>query len=219
MARTFVWHPGKGPAKTEKQNLPETGNVRIKQVRSGIGHSWRMRATLEAIGLKHHQDVVVKAITPGLRGQLKQVRHLVEVTVDGGQVNERSEAAKGRGKRAKPRRASRRSACTTSRRRRVRTRNRKRLGRGPGSGTGKTSGKGTKGIKARAGHHGPGGGKPHFEGGQMPLTRRLPKRGFTNPFREESQVVRLDDLESFERRDHARVARRGGADPRRTRVR
>ncbi len=78
------------------------------------------------------------------------------------------------------------------------TRNRKRLGRGPGSGTGKTSGKGTKGIKARAGHHGPGGGKPHFEGGQMPLTRRLPKRGFTNPFRVESQIVRLNDLETLD---------------------
>jgi large subunit ribosomal protein L15 len=74
------------------------------------------------------------------------------------------------------------------------TKNRKRLGRGPGSGTGKTSGKGHKGIKARAGHHGPGGGKPQFEGGQMPLTRRLPKRGFTNMFRVESQVVTLDDL-------------------------
>jgi large subunit ribosomal protein L15 len=77
------------------------------------------------------------------------------------------------------------------------TKNRKRLGRGPGSGTGKTSGKGHKGIKARAGHHGPGGGKPHFEGGQMPITRRLPKRGFTNPFREESQIVRLDDIEQL----------------------
>jgi large subunit ribosomal protein L15 len=74
-------------------------------------------------------------------------------------------------------------------------RDRKRLGRGPGSGTGKTSGKGHKGIKARAGHHGPGGGKPQFEGGQMPLTRRLPKRGFTNIFRVEHQVVRLSDLE------------------------
>jgi len=77
------------------------------------------------------------------------------------------------------------------------TKNRKRLGRGPGSGTGKTSGKGHKGIKARAGHHGPGGGKPHFEGGQMPITRRLPKRGFTNPFREESQIIRLDDLSTL----------------------
>ncbi len=74
------------------------------------------------------------------------------------------------------------------------TRDRKRIGRGPGSGTGKTSGKGHKGIKARAGHHGPGGGKPGFEGGQMPLTRRLPKRGFTNPFRQEANVIRLDQL-------------------------
>ena len=74
-------------------------------------------------------------------------------------------------------------------------RDRKRLGRGPGSGKGTTSGKGHKGSKARAGHHGPGGGKPHFEGGQMPLTRRIPKRGFTNPFRIEYQVVSLRDLE------------------------
>ena len=73
-------------------------------------------------------------------------------------------------------------------------RERMRVGRGPGSGKGKTSGRGHKGSKARAGHHGPGGGKPGFEGGQMPLTRRVPKRGFTNPFREESQVVRLSDL-------------------------
>ncbi len=74
------------------------------------------------------------------------------------------------------------------------SRDRKRIGRGPGSGTGKTSGKGHKGIKARSGHHGPGGGKPGFEGGQMPLTRRLPKRGFTNPFRQEANVIRLDQL-------------------------
>lgn len=76
-------------------------------------------------------------------------------------------------------------------------RDRKRIGRGPGSGTGKTSGKGHKGIKARSGHHGPGGGKPAFEGGQMPLTRRVPKRGFTNPFRVEAQIVRLDALGSL----------------------
>ena len=86
MPRTFVWHPRRGPAKTAKQNLPETGNVRIKQVRSGIGNPSRMRATLEAIGLKHHQDIIEKAITPALRGQLKQVRHLVEVTVIDGQT-------------------------------------------------------------------------------------------------------------------------------------
>ena len=73
-------------------------------------------------------------------------------------------------------------------------RSRRRLGRGPGSGLGKTSGKGHKGSMARSGHGGPGGGKPHFEGGQMPITRRIPKRGFTNPFREEAQLVRLNDL-------------------------
>ena len=74
-------------------------------------------------------------------------------------------------------------------------RDRKRLGRGPGSGQGKTAGKGHKGAMARAGHGGPGGGKPGFEGGQMKITRRIPKRGFTNPFRVESQVVSLSDLE------------------------
>jgi large subunit ribosomal protein L30 len=92
MPRTFVWHPGRGPAQTPKQNLPETGTVEIKQIRSEIGHSWRMRRTLEAMGLKHHQDVVVKEITPGLKGQLKQVRHLVEVNVVGA-----ADAAKKKG--------------------------------------------------------------------------------------------------------------------------
>jgi large subunit ribosomal protein L15 len=90
------------------------------------------------------------------------------------------------------------------------TRDRKRIGRGPGSGTGKTSGKGHKGIKARAGHHGPGGGKPGFEGGQMPLTRRLPKRGFTNPFRQEANVIRLDQLTLVEGEVTADVLRAAG---------
>ena len=76
-------------------------------------------------------------------------------------------------------------------------RDRKRLGRGPGSGTGKTAGKGHKGSKARAGHGGPGGGKPHFEGGQMPMQRRLPKRGFTPLNRTEYQVVNLYQLEAL----------------------
>ncbi len=72
--------------------------------------------------------------------------------------------------------------------------NRKRIGRGPGSGTGKTSGKGHKGQKARSG----GGIKPGFEGGQMPLHRRLPKRGFTPLSRKEYALVNLGDLESFD---------------------
>ena len=70
------------------------------------------------------------------------------------------------------------------------TQSRKRVGRGPGSGLGKTSGKGNKGHKARTG----GATNPGFEGGQMPMYRRLPKRGFTNPFRVEAQVVNLLDL-------------------------
>ncbi len=70
------------------------------------------------------------------------------------------------------------------------TQARKRLGRGPGSGLGKTSGKGHKGSKARAG----GSTNPGFEGGQMPMYRRLPKRGFTNPFRVESQPVNVGRL-------------------------
>ncbi len=79
MARTHVWWNTKGPKSTPKSELT-TGSVRIKQVRSGIGHSWRMRQTLEAIGLRNHQAEVIKKDSPALRGQIKRVRHLVEVT-------------------------------------------------------------------------------------------------------------------------------------------
>ena len=79
MARTHVWWNTKGPKKTEKSILTSC-NVRIKQVRSGIGHSWRMRQTLTAMGLRHHQHVIVVKDSPSLRGQIKRVRHLVEVT-------------------------------------------------------------------------------------------------------------------------------------------
>lgn len=67
----------------------------------------------------------------------------------------------------------------------------KRVGRGPGSGLGKTSGRGHKGQKSRSGYS----GRPGFEGGQMPLQRRLPKRGFTNTFKKEWIEVKLSDLE------------------------
>ena len=60
------------------------GKLRITQVRSGSGHSARMKRTLEALGFKHHQDVVVHADHPALRGMLQQVRHLVEVTTANG---------------------------------------------------------------------------------------------------------------------------------------
>ena len=71
---------------------------------------------------------------------------------------------------------------------------RKRVGRGPGSGHGKTASRGHKGLKSRS------GGKPAsgFEGGQMPLQRRLPKRGFTNIFKIVYQIVNIKDLQGFE---------------------
>jgi large subunit ribosomal protein L15 len=70
---------------------------------------------------------------------------------------------------------------------------RKRVGRGVGSGMGKTSTRGHKGQNARSG----GGTRPGFEGGQNPLYRRLPKRGFNNPFRKEFAIVNLEDLSTF----------------------
>jgi large subunit ribosomal protein L15 len=74
-------------------------------------------------------------------------------------------------------------------------RNRKRLGRGVGSGSGKTAGKGSKGQNARSG----GGVRPGYEGGQMPIHRRLPKRGFTNTFKTIFAIVNIRDLKSFEK--------------------
>ncbi len=73
-------------------------------------------------------------------------------------------------------------------------RRRKIVGRGPGSGHGQTSGRGEKGQKARSG----GSSRPWFEGGQLPLHRRIPKRGFTNTFRNEYAILNVKDLERFE---------------------
>ena len=73
-------------------------------------------------------------------------------------------------------------------------RNNKRIGRGPGSGLGKTAGRGHKGARSRSGFS----RKPGFEGGQMPLHRRLPKRGFTNIFRVQFTILSLSDLNRFE---------------------
>jgi large subunit ribosomal protein L15 len=74
------------------------------------------------------------------------------------------------------------------------TKQKKRLGRGPGSGHGKTAGRGHKGFKSRSGS----GVKPGFEGGQMPLQRRLPKRGFTNIFKKQFALVSLSQLNALE---------------------
>ena len=71
----------------------------------------------------------------------------------------------------------------------------KRLGRGVASGTGKTAGRGTKGFNSRSG----GGTRPGYEGGQMPLHRRLPKRGFTNIFKKNIAVINIRDLAKFDK--------------------
>jgi large subunit ribosomal protein L15 len=73
-------------------------------------------------------------------------------------------------------------------------RQRRRIGRGPGSGRGCTAGKGYNGHTSRSGS----GTKPYFEGGQTPLTRRLPKRGFHNPFKVEYQIINLKELNDFD---------------------
>jgi large subunit ribosomal protein L30 len=95
MPRTFVWHPGKGPARTESPNKFKDGDrVRIKQIRSGIGHEARMRRTLESLGLRNHQAVIEREMNAALRGQLKHVRHLLEVTPAGGETAAKKPAAK-----------------------------------------------------------------------------------------------------------------------------
>jgi large subunit ribosomal protein L30 len=80
MPRTFVWWRTRGPRHTPKEEPATTGKVRIEQVRSGIGRPATMRQTLVAMGLRHHQAVVIMQDSPSLRGQIKKVRHLVQVT-------------------------------------------------------------------------------------------------------------------------------------------
>jgi large subunit ribosomal protein L30 len=80
MARTFVWHRTRGPKVTPKPQRPTKGKVKITQVRSGIGHSRTMRLTLQSLGLRHHQAVVIQQDSAALRGQINKVRHLVKVT-------------------------------------------------------------------------------------------------------------------------------------------
>ena len=105
MPRTFVWHPGKGPATTAPNRFKDGDKVRIKQVRSKIGHEARMRRTLEAMGLRNHQAVIEREMSPALRGQIKHVRHLLEVTPVGGESATKQTSAK--------RSASNKSSSTT----------------------------------------------------------------------------------------------------------
>jgi large subunit ribosomal protein L30 len=80
MPRRFVYHGTRGPRRTAKEEPAASGQLRIEQVRSEIGHPERLRLTLKSIGLRHHQDFITKQDSPALRGQIKRVRHLVKVT-------------------------------------------------------------------------------------------------------------------------------------------
>ncbi len=94
-------------------------------------------------------------------------------------------------------------------------RRRKRVGRGPGSGNGKTSGRGQKGQKARSGHHGT---PARFEGGQMPMHMRIPKRGFKNPFRVEAYPINVGALQSFDGEVSVDGLRAAGLVPKKAKV-
>jgi large subunit ribosomal protein L30 len=80
MARTFVWHRSRGPKYTAPDAAPSGDLVKITQVRSGIGHPAKLRRVLESLGLRHHQDTVIQKDTAQLRGAIKKVRHLVQVS-------------------------------------------------------------------------------------------------------------------------------------------
>jgi large subunit ribosomal protein L30 len=109
MPRTFVWHPSKGPARTSPNTFKDGDKVRIKQVRSKIGHEARMRRTLEAMGLRNHQSVIEREMSPSLRGQIKHVRHLLEVTP----VGETAGAKKPVAKKAAAKKATAKAAVKT----------------------------------------------------------------------------------------------------------
>lgn len=148
--------------------------LQITLTRSVIGRPETQRKTVEALGLKKTNSSVVVEDNPAIRGQINKVKHLltVEENNQGGAEMKLHEL--------KPAEGSRKE--------------RNRVGRGVATGNGKTSGRGHKGQKARSG----GGVRPGFEGGQLPLFRRLPKRGFTNINRKEYAIVNLDQLNKFE---------------------
>ncbi len=144
-------------------------NLKITLVKSTIGAIPKHKKTVEALGLKKMHKTVVLPDNAATRGMVQQVRHLVKV---GGVIMDLSNL--------RPADGSKHSDNF-------------RRGRGHGSGNGKTAGKGHKGQKARS-----GATRPGFEGGQMPLYRRIPKRGFTNRNTKEIVGINVSALEAFE---------------------
>ena len=145
--------------------------LKITQIKSAIGYQPKAKRTLSALGLKKMNQCVEKTDTPQIRGMIKKIDYLVKV----------EEIQYVKLDSLKPSKGS--------------IKNKKRIGRGHGSGLGKTSGRGHKGAGQRSGNK----RRPWFEGGQMPLARRLPRRGFTNIFKEEIQIVNISDLNRIEK--------------------
>ena len=149
--------------------------LNITLMKSPIACQPKQKATVQALGLRKVGQTVCQPDNAAIRGQIFAVKHMLKVE----EVNEE--------RRETPMKLHELQPAVGS------TTAPKRLGRGVGSGLGKTSGKGHKGAKARSG----GGKRPGFEGGQMPLYRRVPKKGFTNIFGTEYACVNVERLEIF----------------------
>ena len=149
--------------------------LQVTLVKSPVSSKPNHIKIVKALGLHKIRSTKVFEDTPSILGMIFKVSHLVsvvEISDYGGFTMKLNELKPELGSTTAPR----------------------RLGRGVGSGLGKTSGKGHKGAKARSG----GGKRPGFEGGQMPLVRQLPKRGFKNIFAKEYATVNVSELEVFE---------------------
>ena len=154
--------------------------IQVKLVRSPIGRPEKHRKILKALGLTDSTRPVTLYGTPTIVGAIRKVIHLVEVSetiVVKSSCNRMGVSMRLEDLAPAPGAKS----------------SKKRVGRGCGSGLGKTAGRGAKGQKSRSG----GGTPPWFEGGQMPLQRRVPKRGFTNIFKKRYSIVNLDDLRAL----------------------
>ena len=171
-----------------------TKKIRVTQIRSPIGRDGRQRTNLIGLGLNKISRSRVLPDVPEVRGRIGKVHHLVRVEPVEEPRQEDGEGTAMKLNELAPNPGSRQA--------------RKRVGRGIGSGKGKTAGRGHKGQKARAGV-----ATRAFEGGQMPIYRRLPKRGFKNPFRKVFVPLNLDRLQAAVdagRLDPGRAGRPGG---------
>ena len=195
--------------------MPSQPSLKITLVKSTIGQKQNQKDTARALGLRKMNQTVIRPDNPQMRGMVFTIQHLVRVE----EVEAEVEAARRRPRRPEGNREVKLHDLAPPP---GAHRKRRRIGRGLGSGRGTTAGKGTKGQKARAG----GGVSPYFEGGQLPLVKKLPyRRGFTNINRVEYQPVNLADLKAFEagatvgpggadRRRPAQERARAGQDPR-----